>query len=409
MLKRLFFSFFAAFSVLSVSFAAYAANDNFVFIRQYNDEFSKDVHQSDWYHPYVEALYNLNLSNGYDGFFMPEKNLTIAEAVTMAARLHSIYYNQSAEYADSYITGGAWYDTYMAYAKDNGIIDERFDSQPESVALRKYAAYIFSSVFDMDDENSLYAGDIPDLNDEEYSYYIVKACNKGLMNGVDEQLSFSPDEPLRRCEAAAVAVRCALPEIRISIKVYDPIAAMPQAQYSDRIITVTVPNGSKGTLCLYAKTDNNRWNRIMDVPCTVGRNGLYKTREGDGKTPCGSFNLGTAFGILDNPGAGIGYIKVDENYYWVDDPNSVYYNKLVNINEVSRDWQSAEHLIDIAPEYYYAVDTGYNSECNPGKGSAIFIHCYAGSATGGCIAIDTDSMITLLQNVTENTSVVIGD
>ena len=45
----------------------------------------------------------------------------------------------------------------------------------------------------------------------------------------------------------------------------------------------------------------------------VGRNGINKKKEGDMKTPTGTFKLTTAFGIKDNPGTKIKYIKVNKD------------------------------------------------------------------------------------------------
>ena len=380
-----------------------ADNDNFEFVREYDNYFIVDVSEGDWYYDSVVTMYKLGLTDGYAGTYMPDKDLTIAEAVTIAARLHSIYYTGSTYDADNYISGASWYDTYMAYAEDNGIIDDRFHGMEESPALRKYAAYIFSTVFEMEDINSIYPENIPDL-DDEYSYYIISAYNIGLMTGVDDNLTFEPDGTLRRCEAAAIAVRCALPDMRITAEEY-----IPENEVARGIIRINGIEGSSGILSLSKKTSPYYWEEIMSVPCRIGRNGLYKTREGDGKTPCGTFPLGMAFGIEENPGTELEYIQLNENHYWVDDPASAYYNQFVDTGYVSPDWNSAEHLISESPAYDYAIDTGYNFDCTPGIGSAIFIHCSTGSPTNGCISISKEDMITLLQNVPANTTVVIEE
>lgn len=178
------------FAVIQV--CAYADSSDFWARREYGGEFSSDVSESDWYYGFVTTMYNLGLTDGYDGAYMPDKYLTVAEAVTIASRLHSIYYTGDTNASDYYTGGDNWYDKYMTYAEDNGIIDDRFLGMENSPALRKYAAYIFAFVFDMPDINDIAPENIPDI-DYEYSYYITSAYNKGIMSGIDEGLTFNPD------------------------------------------------------------------------------------------------------------------------------------------------------------------------------------------------------------------------
>lgn len=403
MLKKLFIFLIAA-AVLPIY--ASAAEENFTPVRAYADSFG-DVSDGDWFFGYVSHLYELGLTEGSNGYFMPQGQLTTAEAVTFAARLHSIYFTGSSDAADTFSPGENWYDTYFAYAESCGITDDRFRGMENSPALRKYAAYIFSFVFPMDDINSISEADIPDSSGE-YSYYIAKAYACGIMNGKSASLAFLPDEPLLRSEAAAVVSRCADPGRRLNIEKSSWAADMPEAAYADGIIVVSSSGGSSGNFSFHKKSENGVWKELITVPCRLGYNGLGKTSEGDGKTPCGTFRIGTAFGIADDPGTALEYIKVDDSMYWVSDPSSAYYNTLVSADNISPDWSEAEHLSSYVTAYEYAVDTGFNAERVPGLGSAIFIHCSTGSSTAGCIAIDRESMIYLLQSITPNTVVVIG-
>ena len=405
MLKKIIVSILCIFIPL---ISASADTGSFAEIRGYDGNFDADISSDDWYYDYAVTLYRIGLAEGSEGRFMPLKTLSIAEAVTFAARLHSIYYTGSPDAAGSFAPGENWYDTYFSYAESKLIIDDRFRGMEEAPALRKYAAYIFSFVFPMDDINDISGGDIPDL-DEEYSYYITKAYSCGIMNGTDASLAFAPDASLLRCEAAAIVSRCAVPDMRIGgIEKSSWAATMPEASYADGIIVVSSSSPGTGNLSFHKKSENGVWTELLSVPCYIGRNGLGKTSEGDGKTPCGTFRLGTAFGIEDDPGTALDYVKVDNSHYWVDDPSSDYYNTLVNSNDVVPDWSSAEHLASYSTAYAYAVDTGYNSERTPGIGSAIFIHCSTGSPTAGCIAVDRESMIFLLRSVTPDTVIVIG-
>ena len=132
----------------------------------------------------------------------------------------------------------------------------------------------------------------------------------------------------------------------------------------------------------------------------MGKNGINKTKEGDNKSPTGFYKLTQAFGIKDNPGTKFDYLKVDDTYNWVDDPDSKYYNMLVSTRDVEKDWNSAENILKIGTAYNYVMSIGYNTdERKPGLGSAIFLHVMTNSATAGCVSVPEVDMIKILNNV----------
>lgn len=148
---------------------------------------------------------------------------------------------------------------------------------------------------------------------------------------------------------------------------------------------------------------------VTDGYC--GYNGMAADkREGDRRTPTGTYRFTEAFGTLENPGSRLSYRQLDENDYWVDDPESVYYNQMVNASQVKKDWSSAEHLIKVVPQYRYSLALSYNTqERVKGKGSAIFLHCLHDwkTWTEGCIAIPEEHMKTLVQQLGEASRIVI--
>lgn len=122
----------------------------------------------------------------------------------------------------------------------------------------------------------------------------------------------------------------------------------------------------------------------------VGKNGITdKKVEGDLKTPRGTFNIGISFGTYDKiNNKKIKYIKITPNLYWIDDSDSAYYNQLVDITKVQKDWKHAEHLAEYPIQYEYAIEIKTNPQNKPNRGSAIFIHCSNGNQTAGCISIE---------------------
>lgn len=133
----------------------------------------------------------------------------------------------------------------------------------------------------------------------------------------------------------------------------------------------------------------------------IGRNGVTTNKiEGDGKTPLGEFDLGIILSMQKD---------ITQNMCWVDDVKSKYYNYLVDITKVEKDWNSAERLVDYPVEYEYLVEIKTNPYNIPGKGSAIFLHCENGRPTAGCIAVNRDVMKLIIENIDGTTKIVIMD
>lgn len=156
---------------------------------------------------------------------------------------------------------------------------------------------------------------------------------------------------------------------------------------------------SSGTSCrvsLYEK-NNNTWECPFETNGVVGKNGVSKkSREGDYCTPQGIYSLGFAFGTQPLDGLSIEYRQLNDNCYWVDDPESPMYNQWVESSNIN--WNSAEHLSDYPQAYKYAVVINYNmTPVIPYKGSAIFLHCTTGSYTAGCVAVPEADMLHILK------------
>lgn len=164
---------------------------------------------------------------------------------------------------------------------------------------------------------------------------------------------------------------------------------------TNQLAFVKYTGGSSAKVEMYQKSRTD-WTCILACDGYVGANGIGKQIEGDRKTPTGTFNLTSAFGIKKNPGAKMSYVRVNKYLYWCGDAQ--YYNRLVDVREKPHVC-SGEHLIDYVPHYYYGMFLDYNKDCVYKKGSAIFLHCTGSNPyTGGCIAVSQDNMIKIIQN-----------
>jgi len=139
------------------------------------------------------------------------------------------------------------------------------------------------------------------------------------------------------------------------------------------ILVKNFHSNHKATLILY---DN--FQKVFETEAFVGENGITPTKlEGDGKTPMGIFNLGLAFGTHSREETqlhkSIKYITINKSLYWIDDIYSKYYNQLVDITKVKRDWNSAEHLIEYPRQYEYSIEIKANRNNIPGKRKCNFL------------------------------------
>ena len=185
-------------------------------------------------------------------------------------------------------------------------------------------------------------------------------------------------------------------------------AELDCADSSSQIVLVEHAGGSKARLSVHEKK-SGVWTELYATTAYIGRNGIGKEREGDGRTPIGTFNLTQPFGIKADPGAKIDYTQVTKYHYWCGSSGSKYYNQLVDMREVDRKYTSSdEYLINYKGVYNYCMFIDYNKIGAPGKGSCIFLHCTGNKkSTAGCIAIPEGAMKKIIQWAKPGAKIVI--
>ncbi|MEG0215104.1 MAG: L,D-transpeptidase family protein [Hungatella sp.] len=200
------------------------------------------------------------------------------------------------------------------------------------------------------------------------------------------------------------------------------VAALKAAQDTNQLILVIGNNTSKVMVSYYRKEQTAdkkgpgepgtaSWQQVFTTSGVYGKNGAaLEKREGDGKTPLGTYQFTMSFGLKEDPGSILPYHRIASGDYWVDDAKSAYYNQLVNTAQTKKAWTSAEDMTASSPYYNYALALNYNADCVPDAGSAIFLHCTKSTEdTGsqGCIRIPEKQMKQLVQSVDASTKIVI--
>lgn len=190
------------------------------------------------------------------------------------------------------------------------------------------------------------------------------------------------------------------------------VTKLPEADTAKQMFVVAAYEGTTAWISMHEKDKSGKWQMIMSTPGFIGKNGLGKTKEGDGMTPVGTFSFNKAFGNSSDPGVtAFEYVKADSNTYWSGDVREgMHYNELVSLKDYpDLDKKESERIVDYPIHYQYCLNISYNAKGEPGKGSAIFLHVFGDRKpyTGGCVAIPLDMMRFVMKNVVKNCVVII--
>ena len=171
-----------------------------------------DVTQDSWYYEDVDNAVRLGIINGKtETTFAPDDNLTYAEAIKLAACMYQLYQDGSVYLVSG---GNHWYETYVNYAKDHGIITDNFFKKINNInekATRAGYMEIFANA--LPDEaleciNNVPDGSIPDVPMvHESAIGIYKLYRAGILTGVDANHNCKPEDNIKRCEVAAIITR----------------------------------------------------------------------------------------------------------------------------------------------------------------------------------------------------------
>lgn len=181
-----------------------------------------DADESAWYgsqqQGVIKSVVQLGIMNGYtDGTFHPIGNITLSEAIKMAAVVHATCNNQRISFSAS--DDGKWYDAYLNYCVKNRIVSSGEYSSLDAYATRAQIAHIFAkATSDFAVVNDIDYDYIPDVSERsEYADEILALYRAGILTGDERTRAFRPSDTITRAEAAAIISRVALPTTRIKI------------------------------------------------------------------------------------------------------------------------------------------------------------------------------------------------
>ena len=190
----------------------------------------------------------------------------------------------------------------------------------------------------------------------------------------------------------------------------------PIPEDATQLVTVVSKNWEdfRAILRRYERAPNEKWKQVgPPVEAVLGRSGygwgrgLHGNgrpdgrpgplkREGDGRSPAGVFEIGTAYGYAaDREDLSLAYVQSTEELRCVDDPHSEHYNRIVSTADTQVDWKSAEHMRRDDDLYVLALVVEHNTkDTRRAAGSCIFLHLWDGPDEGmsGCTAMSLDDL-----------------
>lgn len=194
--------------------AASGGLSNFRATAVYREGQFDDVKAEDWYHDNVAAVYELGLMIGAGAGFNAQGNISAAEALTLCARIHSIYRTGKAKFEQS----SPWYQVYLDYCLDHGILEGSYADYDAALSRRDFATLLAHSMpaSALPAINELEDNAVPDVRTEDAgAAEIYRLYRAGILRGGDAYGSFQPAAQITRAEVAAMVTRMAYRSLRL--------------------------------------------------------------------------------------------------------------------------------------------------------------------------------------------------
>lgn len=200
-------------------------------VQQYPQGKFTDVPESAWFADTVKGCYEYGLMSGTSAdTFSPNAGFTVAEAMTAAARLHSLSHGGTGQIPAAQ---GPWYQGAVNYCVANGIAEEgQFNSYIRN-AQRNELAYLLAHA--MPESTWTKLNDVtrvPDVDDATpYADEILLLYQAGIFTGSDAYGMFKPYVAITRAEVSAMVYRCVDESQRQTLSL-QPLSQRPAVAYN---------------------------------------------------------------------------------------------------------------------------------------------------------------------------------
>lgn len=231
-----------------------------------------DVPAGAWYENTVKTAVEFGVIDGVgNGRYAPSGSVTVAQAIKIAACIYSIYTTGSADFG----AGSPWYQPYVDYAKQSGIVTGTWPDYNKA-ATRLEMAEIFVAALPpeaLSEKNTVADNAIPDVpagsTGAEQVYRLYRA---GILQGSDDIHSYFPDTNVKRSELSAIVARLIVPDERLSLTMSEAFALKAPADLSgksngDFSVTLSwskVPGANGYSICM-ATSPNGTYQYLPSV------------------------------------------------------------------------------------------------------------------------------------------------
>ncbi|MBO4880051.1 MAG: S-layer homology domain-containing protein [Firmicutes bacterium] len=146
----------------------------------------RDVPAGAWYETYLQSAVDNGIVGGTsDTTYTPGGNLTHAQIMVMVANLHSLAKGDKYDFQAHKTAGEHWAQTFRDYCKAEGIIDDRFDAKLDTKVTRAEMAYYFAHTLDDDYYLDKAEVSLSDIATEEYGGDILKLAKADIVGGYE--------------------------------------------------------------------------------------------------------------------------------------------------------------------------------------------------------------------------------
>ncbi len=185
----------------------------FAYSREYDGRFT-DVTKNHWFYSFVEKAYRMALANGTSQTkFSPDNTFTVAQALTAAANIHTVYNSTKVRAA---VAGEKWYDPYVEYCVQNGIITEKQFANYDANITRGDMAIVFANILPDSEYAATRDGMPADVANGDTCYSAVSKLYKaGIVGGDAGTGNYRPADSIKRSEACVIFTRIAMASERI--------------------------------------------------------------------------------------------------------------------------------------------------------------------------------------------------
>jgi|GEM_PF-3325506 S-layer homology domain. len=302
----------------------------------FNSTTFDDVKGGSWFYSGVKTAYKFGLMDGMgNGKFSPNSNLTLAQAVTIAARMYAVDKNDkiNTDQADP------WYRPYILYAKEKNLLSTSMQDPGTDYSInatRAQASFLFNQVLSGIESKPNYINTsvIVDINkiSAEYQSAVKNMYGMGIITGMPDG-TFSGNDNVTRAQISTIISRILDKSERIA---YD-------SKYNNSI------SGQEGNLAMplgYLVYDDRYSYHVVTAGSGTQKTNVVKRDSATGRSEV----IYKGMGYIDSL-----CIK-NGNLYFIDNSNAAYDTSASTIYMTSHSVIVQYNPADNTVLPYYASD-----------------------------------------------------